>query len=117
MLVDPGELLPILNNLLENALYWVSLIRDHERVILYSVMPGNEPSRIIVRIDDTGPGIPDGDEDRIFLPGITNKPEGLGMGLTITSELVEQYGGQLRLIKPGYLNGASFEFDLPVKFE
>jgi nitrogen-specific signal transduction histidine kinase len=53
-------------------------------------------------------------EEKIFWPGITFRSDGFGMGLTVASELVSQYGGRMTLIKPGKLGGATFRFDLPV---
>jgi hypothetical protein len=36
------------------------------------------------------------------------------MGLTVASELVSQYGGNMSLIKPGELGGLTLRFDLPI---
>ena len=112
--VDPGDLIAVILNLLDNALYWISSVGERGRSIRIRVTNRPEISRVYVQIDDSGPGIRRGDEERIFLPGVTRKPDGLGMGLTVASELVSQYGGRMRLIVPGYLEGASFGFDLPL---
>jgi len=112
--VDPGELIAVLINLFDNALYWLSSIKDHERRIEVYVSHLSDTQRAKVEVHDTGPGIAKGDEERIFWPGVTSKPEGLGMGLTVASEIVAQYGGKMYLIKPGILGGASFGFDLPI---
>ena len=70
-----------------------------------------------VSIDDSGPGIAPEDRERVFWPGVTRKPDGLGMGLTVASELVDGHGGKMRTIVPGELGGSSFEFDLPIAEE
>jgi signal transduction histidine kinase len=111
--VDPGELSAVLINFLDNALYWVSYAPEHKRRILFEVKtPVN--GRIEIQVHDSGPGITKGDEERIFWPGVTRKPDGLGMGLTVASEIVSQHGGETKLMVPGRLGGASFVFDLPV---
>ncbi len=115
ILVDPGELSALLYNLVDNSIYWLNSYKSDDRRLAFHIERRDKFARVIVRVDDLGPGIPDGDEERIFWPGITRKPEGLGMGLTVASEIVSQYGGALHLIKPGYLGGASFGFDLPMK--
>lgn len=115
--IDPGELTPIILNLLLNAVYWLSQIKDRPRTIRIRVSARPKSSRAYVQVDDSGPGIRDGDEERIFWPGVTRKPEGIGMGLTVASEVVAQHGGRMHLIKPGFLNGASFGFDLPLSTE
>ena len=50
----------------------------------------------------------------MFWPGVTRKPDGIGMGLTVASELVDGRGGKMRTVVPGELGGATFEFDLPL---
>ncbi len=113
--VDPGEISAIMFNLLNNSIYWLSREKNVKRRILIELDDKKQPERIFVFVHDSGPGISDGDEERIFWPGITRKPNGLGMGLTVASELVAQYGGKMFLSKPGKFNGATFGFDLPKK--
>ena len=66
-------------------------------------------------VHDTGPGIGKEDLEKVFLPGVTRKPGGMGMGLTVASELVAAYGGHMRTEYPGINGGASFAFDLPIR--
>lgn len=113
--VDPGELDAVLLNLLTNAVYWLTQVPEDKRRIAVRLSKIQEGQRIKVAVHDSGPGVPDADEERIFWPGVTNKPGGIGMGLTVASELIAEYGGRLALAKPGKLGGATFFFDLPVK--
>lgn len=112
--VEPGDLMIVIVNLMENALYWLGRVDGQNRLLRFRVKPDNNSSRVYVRVDDSGPGVGDGDEERIFQPGVTYKNEGMGMGLAVASEIVAEYDGKLMLIKPGDLGGASFGFDLPV---
>ena len=50
---------------------------------------------MILRFSDTGPGIPEGDLDRIFNPFFTTKDEGTGLGLAIAYRIVQNHYGQL----------------------
>lgn len=114
--VDPGELTTVILNLLDNSLYWLSFTpAGRERRIQFVYLPVADQPRVVVRIDDSGPGIAAGDEERVFWPGVTGKKEGIGMGLTVAAEIVTQHGGSIALVSPGYLGGASFQFDLPLK--
>lgn len=63
-------------------------------------------------VTDSGPGLPDGDGEKIFEPFFTNKPRGLGLGLTIARKLLEQQGGTAtaRNAAPG---GAKVILSLP----
>ena len=111
--VDPGELDAILLNLISNAIYWLGQIEDKTRRIEFNFKNIND-SRVEIWIHDNGPGIKEKDIERVFWPGVTGKPGGIGMGLTVSSELVAEYGGRMAAQYPGAKNGASFVFDLPL---
>jgi len=112
--VDPGEVIAIFTNLINNAIYWLARSGSKNRKILVEFRKDTGAGRVQVRVHDSGPGVEPGFEERIFYPGVTRKPNGLGMGLTVSSELVAQYGGRMALAQPGALDGASFGFDLPL---
>ena len=112
--VDPGELDAIILNLLENAEYWLGN-SDDKREIQFRLERINRGRRVRVFVHDTGPGIDDDNVEKIFWPGVTSKPKGIGMGLTVAAELVAAYGGDMSTIHPGEKGGASFAFDLPVQ--
>lgn len=110
--VNPGELFTVVFNLVDNAIYWLSRSDKRKREIKFQISRIAKGRRVRVEIDDSGPGVEEGYQERIFWPGVTRKREGIGMGLTIASEIVAQYHGRMRLIEPGPLKGASFAFDL-----
>lgn len=112
--VDPGELTSIIDNLFTNSLYWLKKVPEKEREILVEIFPSKDGTRTAVRFHDSGPGVEDELEEKIFWPGVTKKEGGIGMGLTVASELVAQRNGKMYLIKPGDIGGASFGFDLPL---
>ena len=74
----------------------------------------SEGTRVRVWVHDTGPGLDERVVEKVFLPGVTRKPGGIGMGLTVASELVAGYGGRMTTKHPGTKGGASFAFDLPL---
>lgn len=113
--VDPGELDAILLNIINNAVYWLGQVPKTARIIEFDLRRDKTTNRIQVWIHDSGPGVHEDDLERIFWPGVTRKPDGIGMGLTVTSEIVAEYGGRMGLKAPGKLGGASFSFDLPLK--
>jgi signal transduction histidine kinase len=76
----------------------------------------DQECRLIVSIIDTGVGLPAGRSEQIFDPFHTTKPQGTGMGLTITRSIVESYGGRVwATVNQGA--GASFHFTLPGETE
>ena len=115
--MDPGELDAIILNLLTNATYWMGEVPRGNRKLDFVVEPIYGGERVRLWVNDTGPGIDDEDIERVFWPGVTRKPGGIGMGLTVASELVEAYGGKMLTSHPGNLGGASFAFDVPVQKE
>jgi two-component system, NtrC family, sensor kinase len=62
-----------------------------------AISTGDAPD-VLIRIEDTGPGIPESDLDRLFDPFFTTREpgEGTGMGLAITSRIVQELGGVIR---------------------
>ena len=72
----------------------------------------DEDGRVLVSVSDTGIGLLAENTERIFDPFLTTKPQGTGMGLTITRSIVESNGGRVwATANPGA--GATFSFTLP----
>ena len=68
---------------------------------------------LLVRVSDTGPGIPADLRDRIFYPFFTTKTSGSGIGLAMARKVVESHGGWLDVeSEPG--RGATFILKIPV---
>lgn len=113
--VDPGELDAILLNLVTNAVYWLGDVPDKNRKLEFHLKTINKGERVSVSVRDTGPGISNEDIEKIFWPGVTRKPGGIGMGLTVASELVAAYGGRMGIEYGNAKRGAKFAFDLPLQ--
>ena len=111
--IDPGELDAIVLNLLTNSVYWLRY-QEGDRRLRFRVSRRPMSTRVAISLDDSGPGIRPEDRERVFWPGVTHKPQGVGMGLTVASELVDGHGGRMATLVPGVLGGATFEFDLPL---
>jgi two-component system NtrC family sensor kinase len=68
---------------------------------------------VAVKFHDSGPGISPEHLERLFEPFFTTKPHGLGLGLAICYEIVQQHGGQITVdSQPG--QGATFTVELPL---
>ncbi|MCL4424251.1 MAG: ATP-binding protein [Firmicutes bacterium] len=107
---DSHDLVVILGNLLENAIYAVREQPRHRRVVNLLLRESRRYLQLVVR--DQGPGIPADHKDRIFEPGFTTKPEGSGLGLALVTRTVRRLGGRILLrTVPG--EGATFIVLLP----
>lgn len=112
LLVVKSEIQEILVNLLDNSLHWLTEKPESEREIVVEVGRLGENSVEII-VSDSGKGVPLEDRDFIFDPYFSKKPNGVGLGLTIIGEIVnDYYGGRLELLDDGPLNGATFRIIL-----
>lgn len=87
---EPVMIATMIRNLLDNA---VRFTPQGGRVDIGVYREGNEA---VVQIEDTGPGIPSGDIDRIFEPffrGSRPAEDGIGLGLSIVKRIVDRLGG------------------------
>lgn len=111
--VDAAELEAIVLNLINNAIYWLSQNPKSNREIQIksTAIQGGKRTRVFVH--DNGPGVPSQHLDQILMPGYSRKPHGIGMGLTVASEIVASLDGELRVASPGTLGGLSVSFDIP----
>ena len=70
------------------------------------------PAGAVLSIEDSGPGIPPADRDRIFQPFFTTKAEGTGVGLSFARQVILSHGGALNLASARPEGGAIFEVAL-----
>jgi two-component system, NtrC family, nitrogen regulation sensor histidine kinase NtrY len=84
----------------------------HERGhVVVSARPDGDGAAIMV--EDDGPGIPEGQRDRVFDPYFTTKSDGTGLGLAIVKKIVVEHGGTISVGSSERLGGASFVVRLP----
>jgi PAS domain S-box-containing protein len=76
-----------------------------------SSLASAERTDVLITVRDSGPGLDPQTVDRLFEPFYTSKPEGLGMGLTISRSIIEAHGGRL-WAKANAPRGAVFQFTL-----
>jgi PAS domain S-box-containing protein len=71
--------------------------------------------RAVVEIEDSGPGIPESDRERLFFPFFTTKAVGFGsgLGLAVAYGIALEHGGDL-FFRPVAPHGALFVFELPI---
>ena len=107
---DPSRLRQVFQSLIFNAL--AAIHRDGEIILKTRI----DKDRIRVTVTDDGAGIPEEDIDKIFDPLFTTQHGGLGLGLSLSRNIIEKLGGQISVRnEPG--KGASFTVELPVQFK
>ena len=109
---DRVQLQQVILNLIMNAIEAMSEVREGPRELLVGTSEA-ELGGVLVKISDTGPGLPAANLARIFEAFYTTKSSGLGMGLSICRSIVEAHGGRLWAM-PNEPRGAVFCMALPV---
>ncbi|HEY7681441.1 MAG TPA: ATP-binding protein, partial [Gemmatimonadales bacterium] len=108
------ELQQVVLNLVNNAVHAIRGLPDtaQRRVTLVSA---KEHGRAVVRVRDSGPGVPAELVSQLFTPFFTTKDpgEGTGLGLSLSYRIIEDHGGRLGY-QAGSPGGAEFWFSLPL---
>jgi len=106
--IRPPQIYRVLENLLQNAL---DAVGEGGEILIASEAIG--PEQIVIRVADSGPGIPGSIRQTLFQPFVTrDKPGGTGLGLAIVRKIVCEHGGRVWQ-DPWELTGACFHLVLP----
>ncbi len=114
VLGDRYELQQVLLNLITNAVQAVSTLpTDRARTI--AVATSRLEGQAVLRVRDSGPGVPPQHASQLFTPFFTTKApgQGTGLGLSLSYGLVKSHGGELRYEPPAE-GGAEFRVVLPL---
>lgn len=111
VLVDRVQIQQVVVNLILNAVQ--ELARKNIPFPLIEVTTSRVDNRVVIRVEDTGAGIPAEMRERIFESFYTTKQTGLGIGLSICRNIVEGHGGRI-LADGSPLGGARFQVELPI---
>ena len=111
--VDPDLCEQAFTNLVLNA---YEAMTDTGGRLTVRVAAANSDGRrgVEINIEDTGPGIPPELHGQIFNPFFTTKKEGVGLGLSLVSKIVDDHRGWIR-ISSGPGKGACFRLFLPAE--
>ena len=109
VLVDVGQLQQVVLNLVDNALDAIG----HDGTV--TVVTAIEDNNAVIRVQDTGPGLPEDRVEHLFDPFFTTKApgEGTGLGLSICFSIMEKLGGSISCHNRAE-GGAEFVLRLPM---
>jgi two-component system sensor kinase FixL len=111
VLIDPVQLQQVCLNLIRNAIDAMRETPPDGRVL---EIGGRVDAAVHeLYFDDRGPGIPATVSDQLFYPFFTTKPDGMGMGLSISQSIVAAHGGTLKH-RTNEHGGARFTITLPI---
>lgn len=112
VLADKAQIQQVLLNLVMNALEAMQS-QPPERRRLDLTFGRNDTGEATVAVKDSGPGIPQGQQEKLFMAFWTTKPQGMGIGLSISYSIIESHGGRLWCVNNPD-GGATFCFTLPL---
>ena len=94
VLADKIQISQVILNIARNA---IEAMEEHfsERTLTIATEIDDLSQEVVVRIFDTGPGLPPEVKERLFQPFVTTKDKGMGIGLSICHGIVQSHGGML----------------------
>jgi len=107
---DPRLLEQVVLNLITNAVQALETIDGLRRIEVSSSVENG--AGVVLRVSDSGPGVPVMDRERIFEPLYTTRKGGHGIGLSFSHWVISEHGGSLT-VGTGPLGGAEFRIDFP----
>jgi signal transduction histidine kinase len=101
----------VLLNLVRNAIEAMQTDKNDHRVLQVSSESGGD--KIIVAVEDSGPGIDPNQAENIFDAFVTTKSHGMGLGLALCRMIIVRHSGELTA-SPAHPRGSIFRVGLPV---
>jgi len=117
--VDKTQMHQVFLNLFLNAIQAMpngGELKIEASPMISSSLEGFKQNSIKVVISDTGRGIPPHIVYKIFDPFFTTKPKGIGLGLSITYQIIKKHGGTIK-VESQWEKGTSFVIHLPETLE
>lgn len=108
--VNQSEWQQVLINLLNNAIEALEQNESKQKTIAILVTKRN--TNIEISIEDSGPGIPESHQSQIFELLVTNKDAGSGIGLWLSKNIINRFGGNIK-VHNKIDGGACFVIELP----
>ncbi|WP_394799569.1 sensor histidine kinase [Flavobacterium algicola] len=108
--IDRTQLIRIITNLVKNAIQSIPEDQENKTVI---VGIKSENDKVLITVKDFGIGIKPEDSARVFEPKFTTKSSGMGLGLSIIKNIIENYKGTI-IFESTYGEGTRFTVSLPI---
>lgn len=109
VMADSVQFEQIIFNLVRNASDALTDV-DIPRITIRT--SNTDDGYVCVQIFDNGPGVPDAIVQQLFSPFASGRPDGMGMGLTISRKIVEAHGGHIEHSRQD--NQTIFSFTIPI---
>lgn len=109
---DKNQIIRVFNNLIQNALQAIPA----DRTPLIFLTGTKEQGLARIAVSDNGQGIPEAIRQKVFSPNFTTKSSGMGLGLAICKNIIQQAGGRIYFHTEIH-TGTTFFIELPLRAE
>ena len=106
--LDPEQMKRVFVNIISNAVEAM----DRKGKITIATSYNHEIKIVRIEISDTGPGIPDTDKAKLFVPYFSTKKKGRGLGLSIVHQIITEHNGTIK-VEDNVPHGAKFILQIP----
>ncbi len=104
--IDSEQIKRTLVNIIDNA------IEAMKQTGELTVSLRSDDHFVSIDIADSGPGIPDDEKEKLFLPYFSKRKDGTGLGLAIANKIVTDHGGRI-IVRDNYPKGSIFTIEIP----
>ncbi len=108
--IDRTQLIRIITNLVKNAIQSIPENQENKSIL---VTIKKENNKVLITVSDNGIGIATEDFNRVFEPKFTTKSSGMGLGLGIIKNIIENYKGTITF-ESQKGKGTTFTVSLPI---
>ena len=108
LFADRNNLGRVFGNIIKNAIQAIGTNNGHIELTLNKL-----GERYIIKISDNGCGISDEDKAKIFYPNFTTKSSGMGIGLSLSQNIIQAIGGNISFTSEKWI-GTVFTIDVPI---
>ena len=108
--MDRTQLIRIITNLVKNAIQAIPEEQEEKSIVVFVKKTKNE---VLIIVKDNGIGIEPEYKERIFEPKFTTKTSGMGLGLGIIKNIIENYKGTITF-ESEFKKGTTFTVSLPM---
>ncbi|MCP4690260.1 MAG: PAS domain S-box protein [Desulfobacterales bacterium] len=109
--LDPQRIEEVVLNLIHNAIDALKGVAREKRIMVKTSVEGAD---MVVRVLDSGPGVPLDDQRKVFDPFYTTKSDSTGIGLSICHRIITDHGGALN-VQTSPWGGADFRVSVPLQ--
>jgi len=109
--IDRQLIEQVVLNLINNAAEAMKKTPDPK---ILKISSSREKETVVIKVADSGEGVPDALREKIFEPFLTTKDEGSGIGLSLCQRIINEHGGTIKA-HPSGLGGVEFKIEIPIE--